>query len=312
MNVYVNRLPIRDRAWGGGNSWVKAMYDIAPALGVKFCNLNDDIDAIVIAGMDSDEGNLSAEHIIRYMTCSPLGSYAKPTKKVIIRVNENDARKNTHGVDDRLINLSKYVDGTVFVSRWLMDYFLERGWKCRQNTVIHNGVDRRCFHPCDKINNGKVNIMTAHWSDNYMKGQDVTEWLDNFVGKNSSSFTYTYIGRTKATLVNSTYVKPLFGDELGEAISVYDVCINATRFDPGPNSVLEPLACMIPTYVHVDGGGAVEFAGNDHTFSTIDELTKILTNKFTMNSYVPLEWDAVVRQYVEFIKNVSACSEHIT
>jgi hypothetical protein len=93
---------------------------------------------------------------------------------------------------------------------------------------------------------------------------------------------------------------------LGEELGKYDICVNATRFDPGPNSVIEPICCGLPTYVHVDGGGAVEFAGNDHTFSSTDELQRILLNKnFVANDAVNfLPWQDVVKLYVDFIKTI--------
>ena len=41
-----------------------------------------------------------------------------------------------------------------------------------------------------KINNKKVNIVTHHWSDNYLKGFDVYDKLDEFV-KENNDFTFT-------------------------------------------------------------------------------------------------------------------------
>jgi hypothetical protein len=136
-----------------------------------------------------------------------------------------------------------------------------------------------------------------------MKGQDYAEWLDSFVGKHSDEFTFTFVGRTQANFKHATLVRPLYGKQLGEEIGKYDVCINASRFDPGPNSVIEPISCGLPTYVHIDGGGGVEFAGSDHTFSSPEDLECILLKKqFVQNASMFLQWDQTIKSYVDFLE----------
>lgn len=145
----------------------------------------------------------------------------------------------------------------------------------------------------------------SHWSDNALKGQDFAEWIDAFVAKRSEEFTFTYIGRTRASLKNSTVIGPLCATDLGAELAKYDVCINASRFDPGPNSVIEPIACGLPTYVHVDGGGGVEFAGKDHTFSSFDELeTLLLSKQFKKNVNRFEPWEKTIESVVTFLGKV--------
>jgi glycosyltransferase involved in cell wall biosynthesis len=229
----------------------------------------------------------------------------KPDSKIVIRVNECDARKGTKGVDDAWINASRFVDGAIFVSDWLRDYFLERGWHCKNNVVIYNGVNKEIFKPSEKLNDGKIHIVSAHWSDNPLKGQDVTEWLDDFVGKHPE-YAFTFVGRTKAKLTNGSVVGPLSGKKLGEELAKHHVCVNGSRFDPGPNSVIEPIACGLPTYVHKDGGGGVEFAGKSHVFNDVFSLEKLLlTNQFQQNLTSFDDWEIVVKRYVDFVVNLS-------
>lgn len=137
-----------------------------------------------------------------------------------------------------------------------------------------------------------------------MKGQDYVDWLDDFVGKNTD-FTYTFIGRTQSKLKNSKHIPPLNENLLAQELGKYDVCINASRFDPGPNSVIESISCKVPTYVHSNGGGAVEFAGKDHVFSTYDELEQILLKKqFNMNDTKFTSWLECSNQFVELFKTL--------
>jgi hypothetical protein len=263
MTYYLNRQPVLDAPWGGGNGAVKALQHLPTS---------DNPDVILIMGLDDHE----VAPIVTYMADNPQC-------RLILRVNDCDAHKGTFGVDDRWLTLSKIAHGTIFVSNWMWDHIRMRGWACQNNTVIYNGVDYDAFKPAtNKTPCSKLRIASSHWSDNAMKGQDYYEWLDDFVGKHPDKFEYTFIGRTKAQFKNSRHVQPLFGRALGEELAKHDICVNASRWDPGPNSVTESIACGLPTLVHKDGGGGVEFAGSStpHTFASFDELEEELMDWF--------------------------------
>jgi len=303
MKIYVNRLPVRG-PWGGGNAFVHAAYEMLPQHGHQVIAADDSRvapDAMLLAGIDNDGYGISAEQAVMYK------SVMSPHRdvKLVLRVNENDARKGTTDVDKMLIALSHHVDGTVFVSRWLQEYFEKKGWGCTNNTVIINGVDREVFKSQSKLNNGKVNIAAHHWSDNSMKGADIYEELDKFVGQNPDKFAFTYIGRHKCNFKNTTVVRPLSGKRLGEELGKHDVYVSASRWDPGPNHVLESLACGLPTFVHTDGGGAVEFAGDAAQYHSWEELKRdLLANEFPKIAQAqPLtDWQTCVKQYSDFLE----------
>ena len=298
MNVYINRKPVVG-PWGGGNLLITALYDILPSHGISLCeNISSNTDAVLM--IDPRPGNTG----ISINEISAFKHYFS-NKKIIHRVNECDARKNTDWMDNLLCECSKITDHTVFVSNWMKEYHFKNGWHCKDSSIIYNGVNSEHFKPRSKINNGKVNIVTHHWANNRMKGFDIYEKIDNFVS-NNDNFTFTYIGRELGTFKNTNTVSPLFGKDLGEKLSMYDVYISGSRFDPGPNHILESLACEIPTYVYCDGGGAVEFAGESHVFSSIEELFKILEAKsYVKNNFNIGSWEQCVVEYLEVIKKVT-------
>jgi glycosyltransferase involved in cell wall biosynthesis len=226
--------------------------------------------------------------------------------KLVLRVNENDARKNTSHMDEMLLKLAPHMDGIVFVSRWLQDYFQERGWPSVKSTVVINGVDRDVFLPQPKLNNGKVNIVAHHWSDNYLKGFDIYDQLDEFVGQNPDKFSFTYIGRDRNTFKHTKVIRPMVGKRLGQELGKYDLYISASRFDPGPNHVLEALSCELPTLVHKDGGGACEFAGHASQYNDWDQLKDILVSGElpAQNSVALSSWKTCVREYIDFLEAV--------
>ena len=190
MKILINRKPI-DGPWGGGNLFVKAICNAAKKreheIGFQF---EDDLDVIFIQDPRYSDLGISINEIAFY-------KQQNPGVKLIHRVNECDARKNTTDVDDLLRSTSSITDLTVFVSNWMKDYHLKKGWMCKNNAVIYNGVDKNHFKKREKIKNGKINIVAHHWSDNRMKGADVYEFLDSLVGKDEG-FTFTYIGRTSS------------------------------------------------------------------------------------------------------------------
>lgn len=307
MQVYINRRVHRG-PYGGGNLFVKAYHELAPKTSGVEVLINQDgsinPEVILLAGLENEYPDISAEQAIMYK------SYVKPDCQLILRVNENDARKGTSHMDDILLKISEHVDGTVFVSEWLQNYFMEKGWVCKNNTVIYNGVDREIFKPYPKLNNGKVNIVAHHWSDNRMKGADIYEELDKFIGENSDKFTFTYIGRHQCDFKHTKVVKPLSGQALGEELGKYDVYVSASRFDPGPNHILEALACELPTYVHKDGGGCVEFAGENAVYERFNHLALYLNAHADMrapslaaiNTFTPPSWQDCVKKYNDFLE----------
>jgi len=286
MKVFINRKPV-DGPWGGGNLFVKAFYEHSKEIGYEIIEnpISEKPDLIFLQSPNSSSNcNFSIKDAItikRYF----------PNIEIVLRVNECDARKGTSGVDDFWIECSKHVDKTIFVSNWMMDYFIAKGWKCSKNYVLYNGVNLEHFKPREKIENGKVNIVTHHWSNNRLKGFDIYESIDRFVGENKN-FTFTYIGRHLGTFKNTNTIDPLFGIELGKELSKYDVYISDSKFDPGPNHILESLACNIPTFVCKDGGGSVELAGNNNVFNNFKDLKKALVSKnFKNNNFKNLyDW----------------------
>ncbi len=299
MKVLINRKPI-EGPWGGGNNFVKALHKYSLKHGFTPVNsFQEDIDLIFMIDPRYDELGISINEIIKYKAY-------KPDTKIIYRVNECDARKGLIDDIDPVINAcSKFTDMCIFISDWIKDYHIKDSWNCKKNPVIYSGTNKEHFQPRKKINNGKINIVTHHWSNNPLKGHDFYEKIDNWLEQNKD-FTFTYIGRSHKEFKNSIIIPPTFGKDLGEKLASYDVYVSASRLDPGPNHIIESLACEIPTFAHVDSGGAVEMVGNSHVYSNFDELVKILeSKKYQSNTVlVPTSWEDCIDRYFEVINEL--------
>jgi len=298
LKIYVNRKPV-EGPWGGGNLFVKAMYKYLTELGYEFIDnpYEDYPDIIFLQSPYPDRTlNFSINDAIN------IKNKSRETK-IYIRVNDCDARKGTDSVDNIWIESSKHVDKTFFVSNWMKNYFIDKEWHCKNNYVIYNGVNLDFFKPREKINNGKINIVTHHWSNNRMKGFDIYEELDKLVGVDDR-FTFTYIGRELGTFKNTRVIKPIFGEELGRELSRYDVYVSDSKYDPGPNHILESLACNIPTYVCKNGGGSVEFAGSNHVFKNFNHLVSMISKEdVNPNREIKIKgWEECIKDLNKVIK----------
>lgn len=299
--LLMNRRPVHG-PYGGGNKFVKAICDYAPQYGYEVVHrFEPNLKAILVVDPRYDELGISVREIANYK--------AKfPSTKVVHRVNECDKRKGTDGVDRLLIETSKISDTSQFISEWIRDYFQE--WHAPKG-VIYSGAGKDIFKRSEnKIENGKVNIVVSHWSDNIMKNK-FTHSLDEWVGDNSDTYTFTYIGRAPKGLKNTNIIAPMWGKSFGEELGKYDVVVNSSLWDPCPNSLIESVACGLPVFVYKDGGGGVEivqkshggFVYNDfeHLISMLVSHTKADYNNMSKNIDWITDWDECMKRYFEII-----------
>ena len=296
MKILINRSPI-EGPWGGGNIFVSNFVESLRANGHEVIyKFEKDIDVLFVQDPRPDSLGISINNILQYKA-------QNPKSKIIQRINECDARKNTEHMDGLLLQCSSYLDKTIFVSDWMKNYFLEKGWKNQDSYVIHNGVDKNTFKPAEnKRLSGKKSVVAHHWSSNLLKGFDAYEFLDYLAGKGIIDF--TYIGRHRNSFQNTKIIEPCSGEKLANSLAPHDFYVSASRFDPGPNHILEAIAVGLPTYVHKDGGGAVEFAGGYHVFSNLCELEEVvLKENHVNNKYIPLTWEQSTNDYIKVLES---------
>ena len=297
-NIFINRNVV-EGPWGGGNQFVRAFFEKANRRNYNIVTgIQPKLDVIMMVDPRwDDQTKFSYKEARKYKLMFPK-------TKLVFRVNECDKRKGEVNVIDPFIReLSEISDLTIFVSSWVRDLHVQNGIKFNKSTFIHNGVDNEVFKPSHKLSDidGKIHIVTHHWSNNPFKGHDIYKKIDAYVA-DVPNVTFTYIGRSHDILPNSRIVKPLYGHELGKELGRYDVYISGSRWDPGPNHVLESLSCGLPTYVHVDGGGSVELAGADHAYDEVESLLDMISQKsYSMNTCSIMSWDQCIDRYFDEI-----------
>ena len=298
MKILINRKPVNG-PWGGGNNFVKALHEYSSMHGFTPVNtFSEDIDLIFMVDPRYDELGISLNEIAAY-------KQYRPSTKIVYRINECDKRKGlVNDIDPLIRSVSNVSDMCIFISDWIKDYHISEGWGCPRNWVIYSGTNKDHFisRPDDRIKNGKINIVTHHWSDNPFKGLDIYQQLGKWIEDNPE-YTFTYIGRSQSAIANTNMIPPTFGSDLGKKLSRHDVYVSASRFDPGPNHIIESLACNIPTYAYIEGGGACEMVGPQHVYTDFSHLTRMLLEKNFRSNHglVPLNWEECIAQYFEKI-----------
>lgn len=282
MKIFFNRIN-RKEAYGGGSHFVTAMVDYLERKGHKVIfhmtdqNTNtviEDIDLIFLIDPRPGDLGYSINHAITYK------NQFNPNVKIIHRVNECDARKNTEFMDQILIKTSEHTDKTVFISNWLKNYFIARGFKNAESaSVIYNGCNLNYFFPYKdtKDKKDKIKIVTHHWSDNWMKGFDLYKFIDQeIVG---SRFEFTYVGRycKEYSPKNTKLIDPLWGPDLGTELRKHDIYVTASRFEPCGMHHVEGAASGMPIIYYKDCGGINELCKNhgEEYFSFDDFKVKL-------------------------------------
>ncbi len=250
----------RQGPFGGGNQWVAQLSAYLRRCGYRVVyRLGDDID-LVMGTHAGFNGALefSYEDVAR-------AKARNPGLRCIQRINDNDIRKGTGGMDSQLAEANEAADHTVFVSGWLRDYHSERWFdEGKPHSVIINGADPAVFHPFGNRpwKAGETfRLVTHHWSDNRAKGFDVYSRIDESIARGDMTGVELHvIGRWPADLKWKTARThgPCAGSGLAAKLRACHAAVTASRHEPGAMHPVESLQCGLPLLYTADTGGTVE------------------------------------------------------
>lgn len=255
--------------WGGSSVFVVQLASFLKWRGYEVCyRLNSNPDLIVLVDPREDLQNkvFGMNEIIKYKKCHP-------SVIVLHRINECDRRKATDFIDKLLAKANDIADCTVFIAEWLQDYHAARWFdNNRKHTCIYNGADPRVFHPIGNVpyQTGKTfRIVTHHWSDNWLKGFDTYQEIDDLISRGElPGVEFWVIGRWPETIrwkATRTF-PPSSGKALGSLLRQCHAYVTASKWEPGGMHHVEGVQCGLPLIYHEDGGGIVE-AGRKYGIS---------------------------------------------
>jgi glycosyltransferase involved in cell wall biosynthesis len=256
MKIMINRQPKRT-PWGGGTHFVTLFADYMAARGHTVIHqFSYGIDAIMMIDPRPEDGINDVNKIKAY-------KFLNPKVRVIHRINDTDIARGTNFLDQLNIEANAAVaDKTVFISQWLRDYYVERGFDPnRPHTVITNGCNLDLYCPQERppLDDRKLKIVTHHWSDNFNKGFDAYIGLDKYMQVNDD-IEFTYVGRYFSGYkpVKTKVIPPLYGPELAKEIGNHDIYLTGARYEACGMHHIEGAACGMPVLYHKNGGGVNE------------------------------------------------------
>ena len=261
MKIYFNR-PIKREAWGGGSHFITCFHDFLLDKGHEIVfNFCPNIDIVFMFDPRPSKGGDSANEIYSY-------KLQNPNTKIIQRINDTDIARplDKPWRVEMLLQANKIADHTIFISEWVKNHYIENGYDGnKENTVILNGCNQEWYYPAmDKtVDSNNIKLITHHWSDNFMKGFDVYNFLDKFVEVNPH-FSFTYMGRYNKQYEpkNTKIIPPAYGMEIGNILRDHDVYITAARYEACGMHHIEAARCGLPVIYHRDGGGVPEMCRN--------------------------------------------------
>ena len=278
---------IKDGPWGGGNLFAINLSNFLESNGhqVVFDLKDNNIDLILI----TEPRKTSESSAFTHIDVQKYKKFVNSKVIVVHRINECDERKKTNYVNKYLIYANRIADQTVYVSKWLMDLYLNQGIKSIHNKVIYAGADEKIFFPTIKTGkkeNKKLKICTHHWGDNWNKGFDAYLLLDGLLNNEywKERIEFTYIGKVNknANFKNTKLIKPISGETLANELRNHDLYITGSINEPSGNHHIEAAQCGLPI-MFIDSGGVSEYCkdfGIEYNLDNFEQKLQEIINDF--------------------------------
>ena len=307
--IMFNRREKRE-AWGGGTHFITCFSDYLRDKGYDVVfKLEDGIDLIFMFDPRPSVGGDCANSIYQYKRDNPL-------TKVVQRINDTDiARPNDEPWRiNLLLHANQIADHTIFISSWVKDHYIEKGFNTQKsNVVIVNGCNSKWYFPdVEKtIDKKNIRLITHHWSDNFMKGFDIYNFLDRYI-EEEDSISFTYLGRYNKDYRprNINLIDPTYGAGVGDILRSHDIYVTAARYEACGMHHIEAASCGLPVLYHKDGGAIPEICRNHGIeFSTTSDfkqsLKEIIENYDDVRGRVDysfLSSERCLKEYEDVIK----------
>ena len=303
---------IKNSAWGGGNNFAKnlANYLTKNKAEVFFDLKEKNLDLILLTDprRDSMSSNFDDLDIIKYQIDNQK-------TLVIHRINECDERKNTNYVNKQLLYANRVSDHTVFISSWLKRLLVNFGFDESKSSVILNGADKTIFSYSNNTwSNGKIKIVTHHWSNHPNKGVKSYKMIDDLINKPEwkNKIEFYYIGNLPKNVKfnNAKTIKPLSGIELAKFLSSCHIYLTGSINEPGGNHQNEGANIGLPV-LYFDSGCMDEYCNNygvAFEYSNFEEKLKKIIKDYqilrnNLQNY-PYNSENTCKQYFDLILNI--------
>lgn len=270
----------KEMSWGGGNASYYRLIE----------KLKED-NVVSIIGSDTNPDVVYSHDMTGLSTT--LSFIRDQNQRIVIRINDLGTHSKKHN-QELIYRSNKYKNAIYIVpSIWAKEYIISKGLLTGKDIrVIENAADDSLF-PIRKLK-----IVTHHWSNNPLKGEDIYSKLEEENDK--LNIIFTYIGRPCFIPSKTTTViePPKSKQELYHLLIQNDWYITASRLEAGANHILEAMNCRLPILYHTEGGSIPEYVGKKGIpYSSFDELRSILAPKSSMDDMLSKYIDIINEQH---------------
>ena len=307
---------IQSGPFGGGNQLNRALAEHFINLGhkVEFDLISKDLDLIILADPRTTLRSISYgdKEILKYLI------FSNPRALVLQVIHECDERKGTTGLNKRLWWANNIADHTVFISDWQHKIFNEKKLVFNNDLVIRNGSDETTFSWDGKPRWDGISplkLVTHHWSNNWMKGFDIYQKLDQMIKSErwKNKIEFTYIGNIPKDFefINSKRLEPLSGEKLAKELSHNHIYVTGSINEPAGLHHIEGALSGLPI-LYRESGALPEYCnGFGESFKGVDDfesaLEQIIKNYHFLNEKLikyPYSFKKMCIEYEDLINNM--------
>ncbi len=301
--------------WGGGNLFTISLKKYLQEKQIKVLHnlVEKDIDIILLTEPRIE----SSTSTITLLEAKLYKRFVNKNVRIVHRINECDERKGTKYVNQKMTDISKSSDYTVFVSYWLESLYKDFGLSNKYSKVIMSGSDLTIFNNINKIvwdKSSKLKITTHHWGNNWNKGFELYSLLDDLLGSKDfkEKFSFTYIGNLPKdyNFKNSILKEPLSSLELAQELKNFDLYITGSLNEPSGNHQIEASLCGLPV-LYLNSGGIPDYQngfGTEITYSNLEvklkEIYEDYDHYFKKNQQFPFNSENMCTEYFELFQNL--------
>ncbi len=299
VNIFLN---FRSGAWGGGNQFLKALREELIKRNIYEHNPRK-------AKCILFNSHHNFKEILKF-------KYRNQDKIFIHRIDGPVylIRGQDYNVDRKIFLLNKTIaDGTIFQSNWSRTKNYSLGKKKNAfETVVMNASDKNIFFPpknksIEKNKREKWKLIAASWSNSFIKGFDLYQYLDKNL--NFNQYSMKFVGNSPVSFKNIKHIKPVDSYNLAKLFRESDIYITGSKNDPCSNSLIEALTCGLPSIVMDDGGHPEILKNGGEIFRNFEECLEkielVIENyNYYKNSIVAPEIESISDKYIHFMKKI--------
>ena len=302
MKIYIHQ-KWKKGAWGGGNQFLKALRKQFINLGV-YTEKPFEADIILFNSYPFNREIIEFFELI----------FFKIINKKAIFFHRLDGPMSTHRGSSINQILDKYIafvndmvsDANIYQSTWSKKECKFLGIEDKSEITILNAPDPSIFYKEKKSANKKIKIIATSWSNNFKKGFDAYEYLDDNL--DFKKFDMTFVGNSPIKFKNIKHIKPLDSENLAYELKKNDFFITASRDDPCSNSLIEGIHCGLIPLARKSGGHPEIVNNNELLFENNKELLNklnILSQKENIKiSDLPNIY-SIADKYIKFFKSIN-------